>query len=208
MSADPIVQSRQANRLRLLRAMYDLGGADVHAFVPMKEAFERAGLDWEAGTSAYDYLQREGLLLGRADHHTSITHEGVKEYEQALEGEGQATEHFPQPIVQYVVQTFRGSVNAPVQVGGRDDASESRTPSVAKLGDLAGVIKQLREEAHLLPEELRAVVTDAIDKVQQQAEATAPNTTVMTMYLKALTAFPHLVPMVNSALEALSNIGA
>jgi hypothetical protein len=196
MSADPIVQSRQANRLRLLRAMYDLGGANVHAFVPMKEAFERAGLDWEAGTSAYDYLQREGLLLGRADHHMSIMHEGVKEYEQALEGEGQGTEHFPQPIVQYVVQTFHGPVNAPVQVAG------------AKLGDLAAVIKQLRGEAHLLPEELRAVVTDAIDKVQQQAEATAPNTTVMTMYLKALTAFPHLVPMVNSALEALSNIGA
>ncbi len=207
MSADPIVQSRQANRLRLLRAMYDLGGANVHAFVPMKEAFERAGLDWEAGTSAYDYLQREGLLLGRADHHMSIMHEGVKEYEQALEGEGQATEHFPQAIVQYVVQTFHGAVNVPVQVAGRDNAQVQST-SGAKVGDLAALIKQLREEAHRLPEELRAVVTDAIDKVQQQAEATAPNTTVMTMYLKALTVFPHLLPMVNSALEALSNIGA
>ena len=95
-----ILEDRQKDRWLLLREIYEITGgrSDIH-IVNMYEVGEQLGWKQEKTESAFDYLQGERLLkamtLGGG---ITITHQGVREVEEAGKSPNKPTLHFPSHI--------------------------------------------------------------------------------------------------------------
>jgi hypothetical protein len=202
------IETREADRLRLLDAVYEMTEGNTHAYVSMVDAYTRAGIDYARGTAAYQYLSHERLLLGRASHNLSITHEGVKEREAAISGQGQRrTPHFSQPAVQHVVQTFNAPVYGSVQVGGeRNIANVTNTSGVPThdLSTLIAAIGGLRTHAQALSDAERFVALESISKAEETAAAERPDLLRLKILLKGLEVFVPLAPYIPHVMQVLA----
>jgi hypothetical protein len=202
------VQSKEAHRLSLLDAAYEGTNGNTLATVPKHDAYKTAGLSYQDGGNAFQYLKDEGLLHEKAAGNLGITHDGVKEREAAISGKGaQATLHFSQPVVQNFVH-IHAPVHGSVQVGGQDNVATVRNVAGVRSTDLVELVKLLHSEVKELPPEFRELAVTATEKLREHVEAVNPNTSAMTFYLKSLETIAALAPTVNRIMQALSNIGA
>lgn len=202
------LETREAERLRLLDAVYEMTEGNTHAYVSLEDAYKRANLDHGRGTAAYQYLSLDDLLLGQQGNHVSITHAGVKEREAAIRGRGQApTRHFSQPAVNHVVQTFHGPVGV-VQAGGRGNVATVTSTSNPAAGALVDAIARMRESAHAMPAAERDAALEHIEKLHVAAHADKPDTVRMKVWLQMLETFGPLTKYIPAVVDALSNIGA
>jgi hypothetical protein len=203
-----VIDERIAQRLQLLQAVYVLTGGNSNNAVMFNAAYRLAGLDDSAGTLARTYLQDEGLLEHDGGQRVAITHAGAKECEEAFGGRGTLeTRHFPSDVIQHVIQIHGHNYGA-VQAGGHGNVSTVTSRSGAKLSDLAPLFAEMRQTAQSLAGDHRDEALAVLDKLKTQAELDKPNHTLVTMYLKGLSAFVELAPVANRLLEALSNVGA
>lgn len=200
---------KEAERLRVLDALYELTDGNPHAAALMTDVYEKAGVDWATGSAAYQYLQSERLVVGHTSHRLAITHSGVKEREAAIAGLGaKGTEHFPQAVVQHVIQHFNAPVYGAIQTGGHGNVANVKNTAGTPAGDLASLLTQLREHAHALPDGERELALDHVDRLHQEASADSPNTLRMKMWLEGLKVFGPLVPIVAQVMTALAGVGA
>lgn len=132
------LDDKDARRLRLLDAVYELTDGEAGEYTSYPEAYERAGLDEDDGGAAAHFLANEGLLLRTAGH-VGLTPRGVTERERAIRNQGARTEHFSAAAVQNVF-----NIHAPVNV------LQTGHSSVAKklTQDIGAVATGNRAQAH------------------------------------------------------------
>jgi hypothetical protein len=169
-----------AERRRLLEAVYELTGASTHATVALADASKRAALGDAEGAAAFAYLQSVGLLKS-GDPQLLITLEGLKAREAANTGAGTAGTH--------------GSSTAKREPG-------------SKLSDLVPLVAEMRKTAESLSSAAREEALATLDKLKSHAERGEPDHALMTRLLKGLGTYVEFVPLVNRALETLAGIGA
>jgi hypothetical protein len=165
------LDEKDAQRLRLLDAVYELTDGDTRAYTSHVEAYERAGLDEDDGVAAAHFLAQSGLLQGTAGH-VSLTHEGVDERERALRNEGSRTDHFSAAAVQQVFN-IHGSVNV-LQTGQGAIASgaSQRVGGGLDSRAVSGLLSELVAEARALPEPDREEAVQLAEKIEAHAVRT------------------------------------
>lgn len=97
------LEEKKKYRWQMLRKFYEItdGQAGRH-IISMWDVGKELGWGRETTTATYDYLQGERLLKGMTiGGGATITHEGVKEVEQAEDHPDQPTQHFPPNIIIY-----------------------------------------------------------------------------------------------------------
>jgi hypothetical protein len=96
------IEKRQENRWLMLHQFYEITGGRLNRIVDIWEVGNFLGWDRDTTATTFDYLLGEGLLeamtLGGG---ASITHQGVKEVEAAMEHPGKPTLHFPSSVVNF-----------------------------------------------------------------------------------------------------------
>jgi hypothetical protein len=114
------LEEREAARLKVLSAFYELSGSDVFEHIGPNEIMKATGLDGAQLNLAAQWLVNEGLIETQAlDPLWSITHQGIREVEAAKKNPGKSTDHFASSVTQYV---FNAPVGA-VQTGAQSTAS-------------------------------------------------------------------------------------
>ncbi len=90
----------ERQRFAFLKELYDRSGGDSLPEYPAKDIGQKLGFD-QAITEKIDrYLKAEGLLEYRSmGPQVAITHQGIKEIEQALKQPAIGTDHFPANII-------------------------------------------------------------------------------------------------------------
>jgi hypothetical protein len=144
------LDEKDAQRLRLLDAIYELTDGESRDRTTHVEAFERAGLDEDDGESATHYLFQAGLL-DRTDGYVGLTPSGVDERERAIRDQGARTEHFSATAVKNVYN-IHGPVGV-LQTGNHSTAANvtQRTSSGIDAISLSALLKDLHAEAQALP---------------------------------------------------------
>ena len=95
-----ILEERQKSRWLLLREIYEIanGLSETH-IINMYEVGDRLGWEREKTEATFDYLQGESLLkIVTFGGGIMLTHQGVKEVEEAEKSPDQPTLHFPSYI--------------------------------------------------------------------------------------------------------------
>lgn len=210
-------QRREAQRLRLLKSVYDLNHGSVTSSTTITVAFQWAELDRWDGDDALTYLVDEGLL--EKDGAVSdfilirITHSGIKEYEAVLRGnDSGGTDRFSPVVVHQIIQTVNAPVYGAVQAGGHHNVAKvknvanEKNVSGARLREFAPLIARLRARSNMLPADARGQAREIILKVKAQAESDKPNTSIMKRYLEGLHTFAELAPIVRELLRLITGI--
>lgn len=114
-----LLEEKRRNRWLMLRKFYEITGGRSDAYiVDMWDVGEQLGWKRETTETTYDYLEGEGLLkamtLGGG---ATITHQGVREVEDAESNPNEPTLHFPRFIINFNNETtygdkFEGITNA------------------------------------------------------------------------------------------------
>lgn len=177
------VQARDADRLRVLQAVYEMVNANTHAYVPMAAVYEKAGIDQQRGRDASNYLEAERLLMGKPGHHLSITHSGVNEAEHSLRAPTERTAHFSSVVVN---QVFNGAVGA-VQTGANANANVQQNIAAPADPHVATLIAELRIAlANVADEDERKAAEEVVDGVVKEATKPKPNPLRLKGYLTTL----------------------
>ena len=112
---------RKATRLRFLHALYEASEASTSNVV----RFEELGLTHEQTWIVRSYLASEGLLSGVTIAYIAITHQGLKEVEEALVAPTTPTENFPPAENVILIGTAEGAV---IQQGNVDSSQKVELP--------------------------------------------------------------------------------
>lgn len=96
------IEKRQENRWLMLHQFYEITGGRLNYIVDIWEIGKFLGWDRDITETTFDYLSGEGLLQARyLGGGASLTHQGIKEVESAMEYPSEPTLHFPSYIVNY-----------------------------------------------------------------------------------------------------------
>ncbi|MBX7134975.1 MAG: hypothetical protein K1X67_20090 [Fimbriimonadaceae bacterium] len=118
------LQEKKANRFRLLRKLYEMtDGVPERHSINIREVGKSIGIDPEVALDTFEYLKGEGLTVWMSlGGFGTITHWGVREIEEALEG--RQTGHFPANIV-----VITGSSGVNVVSGSGNTVTQSQEGS-------------------------------------------------------------------------------
>jgi hypothetical protein len=96
------IEKSQADRLKVMKAIYDASGGSEHAIVPGPQLLENLGLSDQELSAACRYLQGEHLITSThtspsqlTPYYVQITHRGVREVERLLRVPHQPTSYCP-----------------------------------------------------------------------------------------------------------------
>lgn len=120
-------ETRKQQRWLMLEKFYELAdGASERTIIDMWAVGDQLGFDRRTTATTYDYLQDEGLLkamtLGGG---AAITHQGVKEVEDARDVPDRPTDHFPAGII-HITNSHNvniGSDNTFTQSSGAENSA-------------------------------------------------------------------------------------
>jgi hypothetical protein len=169
-----LLDQRDAERLRLLNAVYFLTDGDSRKAATRVETNELAGLAAPSADAATNHLHELGLIFATAGR-VRITPAGVQERERALRDQGERTSNFSAAAVQYVFHIANSTVGV-VQTGASssvENVTQSIHAGVAG-SDLAGLLQALQKEAHAIPETDRVEAVDLAKKIERQAAGGKP----------------------------------
>jgi hypothetical protein len=142
------IEKRRTDRLRVMKAIFDMSGGSEDQQVLGHELAARVELTPQELGNACHYLAGEGLIeeamldMGASPvpYWINITHQGIREMEQSLQAPSEPTQHFPQP------SRSSTSVAASSVRLSRVEAQErsKRSPWGPKFGCRAGVPPRIR----------------------------------------------------------------
>lgn len=217
------LEERKKNRWLMLRKFYEIaqGHAD-RQIINLWVVGEELGWDRDITEATYDYLQGEGLLkamtLGGG---ATITHEGVKEVENAEESPQEPTVHFPAFIVNITdtSQTVHGDHievrgDAIGSALGRGAYSKARDINVYQEAvnqstldpEVKKALKEARaalEQAHLSEDEKNDAVDD-LNKLTQELNTGTPKPARVQRFWSRI---KEIAPIASSILESTASIG-
>ena len=193
------VQEKDADRLRVLQAVYEMVDGNEHAAVLMTDVYERLFVTEERGRSAIDYLRGERLLVGRTNHRVSITHLGVNEVEQSLKAPTERTEHFPAIVVN---QVFHAAVGA-VQTGASPVANVQQQNNLAPAEQRDAALAELDAAAESVTEpDAREQALSATRAVRKELAKPAPDVAKVTAYVNLVAALTASAPALEHVVKA------
>lgn len=160
---DKLLEEKKRNRFLLLRKLYDLTrGVPERHLINIRQIGPDIGLDPEEALNTFEYLKGEGLAkwmaLGGVG---TITHWGVKEVEEALEG--RETGHFPSNIV-----IITGSPGANVVAGSGITVSQNNVTIHGSASEK--LAETLRQVDATLPREAEELLEAASKAEPNQLE--------------------------------------
>jgi len=168
---DMNVPDIKAARFSLLKTLYDLTGGSEFKGYDLFELGSRLGYDRELTGRIGQYLKGEALIAYHAmGPQIGITHDGVREVEDALSNPDQPTCHFP-PINVISVQTMVNSVIQQGSPAGQQVVDQKLSDTAA----VAGLLKDVR--AALAELGLPATQRESLgaDVATAEAQLSSPN---------------------------------
>jgi hypothetical protein len=190
-----VVEARDRQRYRLLKAAYEILGPQTNASIDLQEVAERAGISADDAQLAHQYLTNEGLMKWFG-HDLGITHEGIREAEDSIRRPDRGTEHFSPAVI-----NIHGNVGA-VQTGQGSVAHVSQGTRAATEDGTRELLQRLRDHIEEEPGDNRADAKELVESIEQQVEAGAPKRRV----LRALTESLITVLTTPKAIEAAAEL--
>jgi hypothetical protein len=178
------LEAKKKARFRLLHALYEITDGDLNKGLPLFHVGDHIGLNRAETEMAGDYLEGEGLLEYRAfGPIVGLTHQGIKEVEDALDHPDRPTEHFL-PLNVINVGTMIGS--SIQQAGHRSN----QTASVADynptdLGQLMTDIKAALTDPKV-PKEIKEEVLADVGTVEHQLDSPKPKSNIIGEAIKSI----------------------
>jgi hypothetical protein len=126
------IENRQTNRLRVMKAIFDLSGGSERQEVRGHQLVAEVGLSESDLRDACDYLAGQGLIqevampglgVSPVPHWVNITHQGIVEMQQSAQAPDKPTEHFPPISVVYVGGNAIGSTIQSGSPGAQQEVS-------------------------------------------------------------------------------------
>jgi hypothetical protein len=163
-----ILQERQKNRWLMLQKVYEIaeGLCETH-IINMYEVGSQLGWTREMTESAFDYLQGEGLLkIMSFGGGITLTHQGVKEVEEAAANPEKPTLHFPPHIINNIYgANIAGDKVMRDKIGTQINNSTELTQVVQDIKDLLD-----RLSAEYPNDSSRVLAAKAIDNVDRNPD--------------------------------------
>jgi hypothetical protein len=172
------VEELREARFRFLKALYDAVGGSLWTWPEMHELGASLGFDHELTGRVTDYLSGEGLVQYRAlGGIISITHEGIRQVEDAMSHPDRPTRYFPAVNVIHIGSMVNSSIlqaspgaTQTVQVGFAADQA-----LLAVLGE----IKQSIDRLGLTPEDQNDLKGD-VATVEAQLTTSKPKRSIVS----------------------------
>ena len=167
-------------RFQFLHEIYDLSNADINRYYQSYKVGEKLGYSNKLTTQVIQYLEKEGLIKFRTDAMTtiSITHEGIKEVEQALTNPNEATEHFSP--AKNIIINIKEMTDSQIQIES-PYAIQSKTSNkelLKKLTDLNECIKKGIEKLELKDDEKQELEAD-VQTIDAQLSSPKPKMNIL-----------------------------
>lgn len=158
--------------------LYDATGGNQFKWLPLADLGNLVGLDREQTMLAGEYLKGEGLLEFKAfGPMVGITHQGIREIEEALEHPDRPTDHFL-PVNIIKIGTMIGSS---IQTAGHNSGQSANLndyrPSDLKqlLGEITSVVAN-----PAVPKEAREEVLADVGTVETQLTSPRPKGNIIS----------------------------
>lgn len=181
MDSEELTRTR-AERFAVLKALYQLTGADPSADVPIAQIADQSGLTEAATDKALTFLMGEKLAdVLTMPNGMGITHRGIVEVESAVNRPNEPTRFFPANVIN--IGTMIGSQ---VQQGSTN-SSQTQTNTL----DLDAVRALVAEFEKSLPDlplsaERRSEAEAELATLRAQLKSSNPKTPIIQESLKTL----------------------
>jgi hypothetical protein len=195
------IEKRQENRWLMLHQFYEITGGRLNRIVDIWEVGNFLGWDRDITATTFDYLLGEGLLeamtLGGG---ASITHQGVKEVEAAMEHPGKPTLHFPSSVVNFNKTIMNNTYNQNnVGIGHASGGEFQGNTVVGTIQEVSSPSDAASEARELLASEVRELLTQ-IEKAYP-ANTTTEQMVIATETIKRIEANPAWKQRIVNALK-------
>jgi len=184
------IEKQRANRLLVMKAIYDAAGGGERNAVSGPELLKTLGLSDRELADVCKYLEGEQLIQGsrtlwsRSTPYTiHITHQGIKELEESLRAPGVPTAHFPPASI----VTIHGDViGSPIQSASPNAIQVAATD--IDVGCLRDFVSQLEKAAPQLglPAEESRVLTADITTLKAQVDSPRPKRQIVRESLRSV----------------------
>jgi hypothetical protein len=174
------IQRRKADRLRVMRAIFDAAEGSESNVVSGSELLDNLKLSDQALGDVCKYLEGEGLIKTTQTlwgHLTpfiiQLTHKGIKEIEQSVQVPSEPTEHFPAAVS---VMNFHGPVIGSAIQSGSPGAQLEMTVGDIDIEEIRGFLNELESRtADLeLPEAEGQELAAEVATVRAQIDSPRP----------------------------------
>jgi hypothetical protein len=180
----PTVEELRADRFRFLKSLYEACGGDEYSFISKFAIGESLGFDRGYTSNIAQYLKGESLIEFRAlGGIISISHNGIREVEDAISHPEQPTHYFP-AVNNITIGTM---INSSIQQASPDATqvfSQGETRAV-ELRQLVNEIKNSLGQLNLPPEAQQDVAAD-IATLEAQLSSSKPKTVIITESLATI----------------------
>jgi len=178
------LEEKKKKRFELLKVLYDATGGSQFKWLPLADLGNLIGLDREQTMLAGEYLKGEGLLEFKAfGPLVGITHEGIREIEEALEHPDRPTDHFlPLNVINI------GSMIGPtIQTAGRN-SSQSGKLNDSRPSDLQQLLTEITSAIAnpAVPTEAREEVLADVATVETQLRSPKPKGSIISEAKKSI----------------------
>jgi hypothetical protein len=163
-----ILEERQKNRWLMLRKVYEITeGISGNRFVNMYKIGEQLGWDRTKTESVLDYLEGEGLLKSKyLGGGIVITHQGVREVEEAEKNPTKQTLHFPPNIINNI---YGDNIGGDKVMGDKIGTQNNNHGDLAQASqDIKALLNQL--SATYPDDSSRVLAAKAIDNVDRNPD--------------------------------------
>jgi hypothetical protein len=184
-------EKKQADRLLVMKAIYEASGGSEHDSVSGQDLLNDLGLPDEELADACMYLEGEHLIRSTRTmwgHLTpyiiNITHRGIKEMEQSLQAPTKPTEHFPPAIS--IINVHGDVIGSPIQ-SGSPGASQAVTLEI-NLEQVRDFLRKLEEAAPSLelPEAEGQELTAEVATLRAQVNSPRPKKQIVRESLRSI----------------------
>ncbi len=167
--------------------MYEATGAVEFVEIDMTEIGGKLGFDDATTERVVQYLMREGLLTGYLGGGVSITHEGIREVEDAVSNPARPTMHFPAVNLIHIEAMNNSQI-----MQGSMSSTQTQNIAITK-NDLSQIEAFIREyRAHFselkFTEEQREEAESALQTAEIQLKSKKPNAPILKITLQNLAA--------------------
>lgn len=189
------IEEKKRIRFILLQKLYQLLDGNERASYRAGTFYKELsdlGIATNDAQEAFVWLQREGLAKQMGMGTVAITHDGVREIEEAQDNPANGTDHFPLALIQNV--NFYGTV------GGVQTGSDNTMNVAQQFNAPAAIIDHfatIRREIEKLPPDKKADAIELVDAMEAETKSEKPKLALITSFAASLatiatTVAPHL----------------
>jgi hypothetical protein len=163
-----IIEERQKNRWLMLQKVYKIseGVSETYLINMYEEVGEQLGWKREKTEATFDYLEGEGLLkIMTSGGGIMLTHQGVKEVEEASKNPEKPTLHFPANVMYIYGDNIAGDKVMGDKIGTQIN---NHTEIAQTSQDIKNLLNRLSDE---YPDDSsRVLAAKAIDNVDRNPD--------------------------------------